>query len=57
MAVLGLRCCKGVLLAVASEGCSRVAAHGLLTAVASRCRARALGVAGSVTVAHGRSCL
>ena len=56
MAVLGLRCCKGVLLAVASEGCSRVAAHGLLTAVASRCRARALGVAGSVTVAHGRSC-
>ena len=35
MAVLGLRCCEGVFLAVASEGRSRVAAHGLLTAVAS----------------------
>ena len=33
--MLGLPCCAGSSLAVASEGCSLVSMHGLLTAVAS----------------------
>ena len=35
MAPLGLRCCVGFPLAVASEGCCLVAVLGLLVAVAS----------------------
>ena len=35
VAVLGLRCCAGFSLVVASRGYSRIAVHGLLIAVAS----------------------
>ena len=35
MAMLGLGCCTGIFLVVASKGCSRVVVHGLLTAVTS----------------------
>ena len=45
-AVLGLCCCTGFPLAVEGGGCSLVAEHGLLTALASRSRARALGHSG-----------
>ena len=51
MAALGLHCCL-----LAFSGCSEqglLLSHG---ARASRCRAQALGRAGSVAVAHGLSC-
>ena len=35
LAVLGLRCCTGFSLVAVSGGCSLVAVHGLLIAVAS----------------------
>ena len=37
------------------QGASFIAVHELLVAVASRCRAQALGARGSVVVAHGLS--
>ena len=46
----------GFSLVVASGGSSLAAVHGLLIAVASRCRARALGSAGSVAVVHRLTC-
>ena len=52
----GLSCCALAFSSLASRGYSLVAAHGLLIAVASRCRAQALGLWTSVVVAHGLSC-
>ena len=54
MAVLGLCCC-----AQAFSSCERglliVAVHRLLTVLASRCRAQALGTRASVVASHGLS--
>ena len=46
LVVLGLCCCTGFLLVVASRGSSVVVVHGLLIAVASRCRTCSLRHAG-----------
>ena len=43
LAVLGLRRCMGFSVGAASAGSSLAALGGLLTVVASRCRARASG--------------
>jgi len=52
-AVLGLPCCIGFCLVVASRGCSPVALHGLLMAVASLVEHVFWGTQGSVGVALG----
>ena len=46
LAMLGLFCREGFSLVLEHGCCSLVAEHGVLIAVASRCRARALGCSG-----------
>ena len=53
MAVLGLRCCTRAFSSCGERELLLVVVCGLLTVVASRCRARALGMWASVVVAHG----
>ena len=55
LATLGLRCCAWAFSSCGEWGLLFVAVRGLLIAVASRCRARALGMRASVVVAHGLS--
>ena len=55
-ALLGLECCMGFALVVASGGYSPVAGHGLLIAAGfSRCRGWALGRSGFRTFGVGGS--
>ena len=44
LAVLGLHCCAWDFSTYGERGLLFVAVHGLLIAVASRCRAQALGI-------------
>ena len=53
MAALGLRCCVWTFSSCGKRGLLFLAVRGLLTVVASRCRAWALGSRASVVVAHG----
>ena len=53
LAALGLRCCAQAFSSCGEQGLLFVAVCGLLIAVASRCRARALGTRDSVVVACG----
>ena len=53
LAALGLHCCVQAFSSCGERGLLFIAAHRLLVAVASRCRARALGAWASVVVAHG----
>ena len=46
MAMQGLQCCVGSSLVAVSRGFSLVVTCGLLTVVASRCRAQGLGCSG-----------
>ena len=55
LAVSGLRCCAQAFCSCGERGLLFVAVRRLLIAVASHCRARALGVQASVVVAHGLS--
>ena len=55
LAALGLRCCTRAFSSCSERGLLFIAVHGLLTTVASRCRAQALGPRASVVVAHGLS--
>ena len=55
MTALGLRCCTRAFSSCGKRGLFFVAVPGLLIAVASRCRAQALGVWASVVVVHGLS--
>ena len=48
----GLRCCARAFSSSGEWGLLFIAVRGLLTAVASRCRARALGTRASVVVAR-----
>ena len=54
LAALGLHCCMQAFSSCGEQGLLFVSVCGLLIAVASRCRAQALGVA-SVVVARGFS--
>ena len=56
MAVLGVCCCSGFSLIVASVGCSPVAVHGLLIVVTSLAAELGLQSTSSVVVAHRLSC-
>ena len=49
---MGLCCCAQAFSSCGERGLLFVVVRGLLIAVASRCRARALGVRASVVVAH-----
>ena len=53
LAVLGLCCCTRAFSSCGKQGLLFVAVHRLLIAVASRCRAWALGTWALVVVAHG----
>ena len=53
LAALGLRYCARAFFSCGERGLLFVAVGGLLTAVASRCRARTLGTRASVVVARG----
>ena len=56
MAALGLRCCTWAFSSCGEQGLLfTVVLIGLLIAVASCCRAQALGTWASVIVAHGLS--
>ena len=55
MAALGLRCCAWAFSSCGERGLHFIAVHRLLIAVASHCRARALGARASVDVARGLS--
>ena len=55
LAALGFCCCARAFSSCGERGLLSVAVRGLLIAVASRCRAQALGVRASVVVAHGLS--
>ena len=55
MAELGLCCCARASSSCREQGLLFVAVRGLRIAVASRCRARALGMQASVVVARGLS--
>ena len=55
LAALGLRCCTRASSSWGERGLLFIAVHGLLTAVASRCGAQALGAQASVVVARGLS--
>ena len=55
MAVLGLHCCRRASSSCRARGCSLFVVYGLLIAVASRCRAWALGTRASVVAAPGLS--
>ena len=52
LAALGLRCCTQAFSSCSERGLLFIVVHGLLTAVASRCGARAPGARASVVVAH-----
>ena len=56
--MLGFHCCADFSLVAASRGCSPVAIHGLLSAVASLQQTMDSGLesTGSVVVTHGLSC-
>ena len=56
LAALGLCCCAWAFCNCGEWGLLLVVVRGLLTVVASRCGARALGVRVSVIMAHGLSC-
>ena len=56
LAALGLRCCARAFSSCGERGLLFVAVRGLLVAVASRCRAQALGASASVVAARGLSC-
>ena len=49
LTVLGLHCCLGFSLVAANRDHSLIMVHRLLTVVASRCRAQALGLIGLST--------
>ena len=51
LAALGLCCCVWAFSSCGERGLLFIVVHGLLTAVASRCRARALGAQASVVAA------
>ena len=53
LAALGLHCCVQAFSSCSEQGLLFVVVHGLLIAVASCCRARALGAQASVVVARG----
>ena len=53
MAALGLHFCTRAFSSCGERELLLVVVCGLLTVVASRCRARALGMWASVVVAHG----
>ena len=53
LAALGLHCCAWAFSSCGEQGLLFLAVRGHLTAVASRCRARALGPRASVVVARG----
>ena len=55
MAALGLCCCVWAFSSFSERWLLFIAVRRLLTAVASRCRAWALGMQASVAVAHGLS--
>ena len=55
MAALGLHCCARAFSSCGERGLLFVAVRGLLMAVASCCRAGALGAWASVAVARGLS--
>ena len=55
LAALGLRCCARAFSGCGERGLLFVVVRGLLTVVASRCGARALGVQASVVAALGLS--
>ena len=55
LAVLDRRCCAPAFYSCGEQGLLFIAVRGLLTAVASRCGARALGTQASVVVARGLS--
>ena len=55
LAALGLGCCPWAFSSCGKWGLLFVAVHGFLTAVASHCRARALGAQASLVVARGLS--
>ena len=56
LVALGLCCCAWAFSSCSEQGLLFVAVHRLLIAVASRCRARALGARASGVVAHRLSC-
>ena len=56
LAVLGLPCCMGFCLVVASKGCPLIVVHRFLIAVASLVlQHRTLGMQASAVEAHGLS--
>ena len=55
LAVLGLHCCARAFSSHGEQGLLFVAVRGLLIAVASHCRARALEARASVVTARGPS--
>ena len=55
LAALGLCYCRWAFSSCSERGLLFVVVHGLLIAVASHCRAQALGAWASVVVAHGLS--
>ena len=55
LAALGLRCCARAFSSWGKWGLLFVAVRGLLIAVASRCRVRAVGTRTSIAVARGLS--
>ena len=55
LAALGLHCCAQAFSSCSKWGLLFAVVHGLLIAVASRCRAQVLGAQASVVVARGRS--
>ena len=57
LTALSLCCCERAFTSCGERGYSLVGLHGLLIAVASRCRTQALGCWGSGVVAHRLSCL
>ena len=52
LAALGLRCCARAFSSCGERGLLFIVVRGLLIAVASRCRTRALGSRASVVVVH-----
>ena len=56
LAVLGLHSCVWAFCCCSKRGYFLVGIHPLLTVVASRCRAQALGHEGSIVGAHRLSC-
>ena len=49
LVALGLNCCVQAFSSCVEQGCSLVGVHGLLTVVASHCRAQVLGRSGFIS--------